>query len=458
MATVVFFVVQRKEFFAQEAKRSLESALSGGSDLEVRIGKISGYLLGRVRFQDVKVLSPGDLPEDKRLVFRVKEISFRYRFLDFLSKKFNSRISIVVQSPEIFWRQHLRLSHRLDFPFLGWMREWALAQKDLIDVSIFNLNLAFEAQEFKLEGVNLTYANNRVKAEIPLRHVTVGVMDISTVINATGDFRLGFFGAEDRVEGEMHTEGSVVNWSPLPKESRFDFSFSRSAFHLTSSDFLGGIEIRGGVDFEKDYQVFWEIDTLNYPLSNLDFILKATPKSLLPSRVDVDLRFEGSPAAPLVEGRARIYEGFIGKKTFKAMDLQVSGVYPTVHLENSRLLLNDDSVMKFADKTLEFRELFHEKTYEGLIGDMQQDTVVWGDWEFRRPRDMNDKPEFLLQRSFGERARLNFHEYERDQTLQNTDSKKLEVGVEYNLPGKNSLKFELREDERFVGVERKVKF
>ena len=181
---------------------------------------------------------------------------------------------------------------------------------------------------------------------------------------------------------------------------------------------------------------------------------------MLPSRVDVDLHFEGNPAAPAVEGHVRIYEGYIGKKTFKALDLQISGVYPTVNLENSRMLLHDDSVMKLADKTLEFRELFRNKTYEALIGEAQQDTVVWGEWEFRRPRDINDNPEFLLQRTMGDRARLNFRDYKRDETMQNsgTDPEKVEVGLEYRLAEKNSLKLNLREDERFVGVERKVKF
>ncbi len=458
-AALVFFVNERKDFIVGEMRRSLEALLSRESDFQVSIGKIGGRFLGEIRFQDVSVMSPGPFPESERVLFRAKEISVHYRLLDFLSKKFDSKISVVVKSPEVFWRPRVHLSRHRDFPFFGWMRQWALARRDTLDIRIQNMSLLFESQKFKLEGINFSYKDNKIKMETPIRHLNLGDMDVSTTVIAEGDFHLGFFGEEDLIEGEIYTEGTIVNWTPLPEESRFGFSFSRSAFHLTSSDFLGGIRVQGSVDFEHDYRVVWDIDAQNYQVKNLDFLLKAAPKTMLPSGVDLNLHFEGSPLAPSVQGRARIYNGHIGNKTFKAMDLNINGVYPTVRLENSRLLLQDESVMKFANKTLEFRELLRGKTYEGLIGEAQQDTVVWGDWEFRRPKDINDKSEFLLQRALGDRARLNFREYKRDQTVQSPeDSDKVEVGLEYKLADKNSLKLGLREDEKFVGVERKVKF
>ena len=460
VAAAVFFVKERKDFLVHQAKASLEALLSRESDFEVHIGKVSGRFLGEIRFDGVEVLTPGAGPESERLFFRAKEISVRYRLLDFLSKEFNSKISVLVQDPEVYCRQKVRVSHRSDFPFFSWMRQWALARRDIIGVRVNGMNVLFPSQKYKLEGINLSYEDNKLKAEIPLRHIGFGTMDISTVINAEGDFHLGFFGAEDSIEGEIHTEGTVVNWSPLPQESEFHFSFSRSKFQLTSADLLGGIQIQGNVDFQKDYHMRWDIDARDYKLSNLDFLLKTTPKSLLPSRFDLDLHFEGSPFSPSVEGSTRIYDGYIGHKTFKAMDLQIEGVYPTVKLENSRILLSDETVMRFADTTLEFRELFRAKTYVRLVTEAQQDTVVWGDWEFRRPQDGSDKTQFLLQRTLGDRAKLNFRDYKRDDSpiAQPNDSDRVEASLEYKLFGKNSLKLGLRDDEKFVGVERKVKF
>jgi len=167
----------------------------------------------------------------------------------------------------------------------------------------------------------------------------------------------------------------------------------------------------------------------------------------------------GSLWAPAIESRWRIYEGVFGKRSFKAMDVSVEGVYPTVRIADSRILLQDGSSMRIADKTLEVRELFQEKTYERLVSEAEQDTVVWGDWELSRQKGNNDRSEFVMQRNLGENANVHFTKFsEGDKPLESRDSKKMEVGFEYRLRAKDSLKLELRDDEEFIGVERKMKF
>ena len=142
------------------------------------------------------------------------------------------------------------------------------------------------------------------------------------------------------------------------------------------------------------------------------------------------------------------------------MDLHVSGVYPTLQLSDSRLLMDDGSTMRFADKTVEFRELFSNRLYEGLVAGEDQDTVVMGDWKFKRPTDENERPEFTAQRSFGKHASLHVTKFNEasEETLDSPEDRNTEVGFEYRLKGKDSLKLEMREDEKFVGVERKMSF
>ena len=115
--------------------------------------------------------------------------------------------------------------------------------------------------------------------------------------------------------------------------------------------------------------------------------------------------------------------------------------------------------MRIADKTLEARELFKEKTYETLVSEAQQETVVWGDWELSRQKDERDQPEFIMQRSFGDKTNVHFTKFSTDEKpVEPRESKNMEVGFEYRLRAKDSLKFELRDDEEFVGIERKMKF
>jgi hypothetical protein len=145
------------------------------------------------------------------------------------------------------------------------------------------------------------------------------------------------------------------------------------------------------------------------------------------------------------------------------MDVNLEGVYPTLRLENSRMLMDDGTVMRFADTSIEARDLFQESTYQTLIADAQQDSVVWGDWEISRTPNDGEQSDFLMERAFGDNARVHFKRSNAEQevpaaTGQRREENQMEVGFEYRLKSKDSVKFSLREGEEFVGVERKLKF
>lgn len=458
IVAVFLFLRNRKEMLLREFSHFLGSSLSRGAGVSVQIGKISGNLLGSVRFQDIRGEAPW-LPEGQNTLFKVKEIQFHYRFFDFLSKKFDSKLEVTVQEPELTWQPRVSLK-KPDFLFLEWMERWALSQRKHLVMRVEKMRLLLGVDKAPLSGIDLFYEDNGLRAEIPLSHITVGDLDISSMVQLEGHYEPGTSDKGGALRGTIRTEGTVINWKPLPKESQFDFVFSKDIFSMTSVNFLGGVELAGQIDFAKDYEVDLSIKAVDFPLSTLDPFLVAKSRNSSPGRVDIDTHFYGSPWAANVESRTRIYHGFIGNRIFKVMDVNVEGVYPTVNLTNSKIQLEDGAAMRFADKTLEAADLFKEKTYEMLIKEAQQEVVVWGDWEFSRPRDINDQPEFLMQRSLSSQSRVHFRKWndESEESFDPSKAQPMEVGFEYRLRSKDSLKLELRDNEEFVGVERKMKF
>ena len=454
-----FFLVlkHRKEVLVRECTRLLETSLSRGTDMKVRIGKVSGHLAGFVSFKNVSVEEPW-LPQGEETLFYADEIRIKYRWLDFFSKNFSSNIEVSVIKPMVRWRPRVSIK-KPNFPFFSWMRDWALSQKSHFAVHISAMTLLFGEEKKELKGIDLDYEKNKFHIEIPLSHVRFGVSDLSSVIKVDGGFQPGVMIQEDAITGQITTEGTVINWKPLPYESKFEFSFSRESFHISSSNFLGGAEAAGQIDFTNDYEIDFTVKAKNYLWANLDPLFNFGKSVGQHTHMDMVTRFQGNPWAPNVESRWRIYGAGFGKKTFKAMDVSVEGVYPTVKLTNSRILLQDGSSMRIADKTLEARELFKAKTYETLVTEAEQDTVVWGDWELSRQKDGKDGSEFVMQRNLGSKANVHFSKFNKDdKPMESRETTEVEVGFEYHLRGKDSLKFELRDDEEFVGVERKMKF
>ncbi len=459
LAGVFFLVRNKKDHILKQFSKALVARVARETDLTVHIGKTRGHIFGLIELEDVAIRRAW-LEDEQSTVFKAKKIQVRYRFLDFLSKKFDSRVEVRLESPEIFWSPRVSV-RRPKFTFMKWMREWALTEgRKHLSLHIENLALNV-AGERRLEGVQLDYEDNAFRAVVPLRHVPVAVSDVSTIVNVSGRFELAIHPNNDFLSGEIKTEGTVIDWKPLPYESAFDFLFSQESFNVMSSNFLGGLQLTGKVDFQNDYNIDFSVKGTDYLFSNLTHFSFFSATAKQTEKLDIDIRFEGSPWAPHVDSRLRVHDGWIGKRSYSVMDLNMIGIYPTLKLVSSRILLSDGSVMKIADRALEASQLFKSKTYEKLITDETQDTVVWGDWELSRQEDSNEQPEFTMQRSLGENARVHFRKFTEDDEqrfVKQEDPAEVEVGFEYRLRSKDSLKLELRDNEEFVKVERKMTF
>lgn len=456
-AAGVYLVQLKKDALIHEAAVFLRKMLVRETELDFRVGRISGKLSGGVRFQDVRIEDPA-LPEGERTLFSAKEIELHYRFLDFVSKQFGSKVQVTVTEPVIVWRPSTHLS-REPLPVLSWLKQWVVSAKGRFSIRLLRTKFYFGSAPLKIEELYLDAEPSGFHAEIPLRHLDLAGADVSSVIKVNGHFEPGLIHEDDALVGDIRTEGSVVNWNPLPAESGFEFHCSRRELRISASDFLGGIEVTGAVDFQNAGDAEWTLHAEDYALSNLSVFVKSVQKVSISGKMNMDLDFNGDLFSPQVKGDVRVESPWLGKD-LKAIDLHVEGVYPTVRLSGSRVLLQDGSSMRLADETVEAGDLFDEKIYQTLVSRAQQDNVVWGDWEFKRGHGENDKPEFLMQRSFGDKARLHFKKFNVDDQdlIDSRETQPVELGLELKLRPKDSVKLEWREEERFVGVERKLKF
>jgi hypothetical protein len=455
------FLVQKKERMLKECTRFFETSLSKQTDLHVTVDRIGGDILGLVRIQGVRVEEW--LPTGNRTLFSAREIRVHYRFLDFLAKTPQGGVDILIDHPEVYWAPRVRL-RRPDFPFLAWMREsFALGRKGVV-VRAKDMDFFYGEGKKKISGVQARFERDKLSLVVPLSHISFDNLDFSSTIEIQGRLVRGLDSSRDEIHGTVSTGGTVVNWKPVLRESSMDFVFSREGLDITSSDVIG-IEVLGRVDFTHDYELDISAKATHYPLSAVSDLLAFSRSFSMPGVADAEVHLQGSPWAPNMEGWFRIHEGWVGSRTFRALDLHVQGVYPTVRLTDSRILMEDGTTMRFADTALEIGDLLKNKTLERLIADAQQDTVVWGDWELSRAESRDERSsDFLMQRSLGDRARVHFRKYNEEEVYPNrrdstgNEPRQMEVGFEYRLQSKDSVKLELRDGDELVVVERKMKF
>lgn len=454
-----FFIKEKKQSLIREGSIFIQDMVSRETGHSVKIGKISGKVSGLIRFDDVR-LEDESLPAGIRTLFQAKQIEFRYHLLDFLAKKFNSKIVVRIVQPEVYWRPSVHV-RRDELPWMGWLRDWVATQRTHLRLEIKGLTLYTGMDKTAWSGIDGMVEGDRFELSVPVRHLSILGHDFTSEFKVQGVLDAAALSGQERIMGTITTEGTVLNWKPLPWEARFTYELSRNDLAFDGSNFLGGFDVVGTLVFKDELSLKASIKTKDYPLSNLEVFLPTGQTHEIKGHLNLDSRLAGPLDQISLEAYARIEGGRSGKKFYKSMDLHVEGVYPTLQLSDSRVIMEDDSVMKFADKPIEFMDLFSSRIYKSLIASTDQENVAWGDWEFKRPLDENQKPEFTVERMMGKHARLlvrKLNEPENEQNFDPSVTDPVEVGFEYRLRSKDSLKFQMREDEKFVGVERKMSF
>ncbi len=463
IAAAVFFIRIKKDTLVREGAIFLQTMLSRETKLGVRIGKVSGKVTGVIRFEDVTLEDP-DLPEGLRVLFRAKRIEFRYRLWEFITKNFQAKIVVNVNDPELYWRPNME--RRNDSPpFFYGLRDLLFTQRERLNLHVKNLTLYIGSEGPTIQNIGMDYESDRFRIDVPLRHFQLGENDVNVELKWRGYFKWGLLRADDKLVGEMYTEGSVVNTQPLPWESRFDYTLTREGLWLDNSTFFGGFQLTGEVLFSDINTADLSLKAHEYPIKNLEQFLGRGEPNAYDGRLSMEARFRGPLDQLATEVNARLEGGRMGGGHFQAMTLHASGVYPTLTLSDSHLLMEDGTQMRFADQTVEFRQLFSTRTYRALITGTSQDNVSLGEWGFKRPIDVNQRAEFLMEHSLGERARVQLRKYnetEQDRRIlepaEQRDRQDMEVGFEFHLRPEDKLKYTVREDEQFVGVERKMNF
>lgn len=456
----VFFLQAKKEALVRLCQDTVTALFRRQTDLNVTVGRVSGHFLGTAVLHDLRVEAPW-LPEERRLLFQAKSIEVRYRFLDFLSKKFDSKIVVTVDRPLIVWTPRLKV-RRQSFPFMDWMREWTLSGLQNLQVEVRDLQVQLE-DGHRLRGIQASLSREALHFQAPLTHLAIGRLDVTSTIHVRGGFEPGNESRPDALRGELTTEGTVINWKPVEDETRFDLVLTSDELRMTASDFLGGIQVLARLNLSGDSALDATVTAKGYPFSNLEPFISGPQSFRMPTKLDLEAEFSGTWLQSQVNFRARIYEGWIGKATFEALDVNGSGVYPTVRLSDSKILMQDGvTTMRFADRAVEIKDLFRSQTFEALVSEAQQERVVWSGWELSRTVDDNDLSEFMMQRLFGDNASVHFRKYNEDPEkpvdMGEVDPTPLEFGFEYKLRSKDSVKVEVRDGEEFVGVEHKVIF
>jgi hypothetical protein len=444
---VFIYVNSRQGILAERFRIYLTERLSESFGLEVQIGTISGDVWGTVSLRDVRISMPN--PSAPALtIFTCGEIRFRYTLLDFLRQNFTGWFDVILNKPVFYanapFGARAPEAHSVEI-FSG------LTQRvhQTARLIIHDGTIAWLGQEGTLSGIDGMIANRSFDLTITLNHLKMGNFDATTTLVVDGQLAGDDSTHALHLVGSAATRGTVINWKPLPSESRMHFDLSRDTLKIWDSEILGGIAVEGSIGHTSRQEVDLTFTAKGYPLKEMHDIFSFSGSQAIGGQMTGKLRIAGAVTEPRLIGECVIGGNDAPGSRFKAMQLFFEGIYPQVKISRSQMILSNGNAMQFSsEQEIGLFELFNADTYERLIARSEQRTVTWHDWTLYRE---GEKDSLSMERPLD--GGTNAAEKE-DSGSEGDEAS----GLDTLFGGKESFKVELKDDEQILALQKKSQF
>ncbi len=449
-AGAFFYVKTRQGLLAERFRQYLTVRLSKTFDLQVEIGAVTGDPRGTIALKDVRVSVPrkDTVPLD---VFTCAEVRFRYTLLDFFRENFTSWFDVILDRP-VFYANvpfSAQAPEARSFELFSGFVQKVRSTARLI---IRNGTIAWLGKEGTLSGIDGTIANRSFDMTVTLNHMKLGNFDTTTTVRVDGQLAGDETSKAARLTGSAVTQGTVINWKPIPRESLVRFDLSRDQFKIWDTQVLGGIGVEGFVGHTTRRDLDLMFTAKDYPLKEMNEILSFSGGQGIGGKMSGRLKVQGAITEPRMAGELIIEDNAAPGARFRAMQIFFEGIFPQMKISRSQMILTNGQSMQFAsDQEIHLREMFSSDTYERLITGSEQRTVTWKNWTLYRE---GDKDTVLLEHPLSQPAVGEDPEGDGEDEEGSDEPPSLET----LLSGAESLKMELKDDEQMFTLQKKATF
>jgi len=424
--------------------------------VEVRISEIESNILGYFSVQDLRLTSGNT---DSGSFFIADKVTFRYPLVNFLSGNFDVGVKIQMYKPVYFLDMPVTYSRKgetegEDNKAIELFAHFVERVMPKSEIEIVDGRLAWQNPAMVIATVNGKFYTEAFDVKLSLNHLKIGDSDISSEITLLGTLSEGNSG-DLTLNIDVSTQQSVFNLVPLAHETVLTVDWTKDQINIVDSNILGGIHVKGKLGFKGKGEVDIKVKMDAYPLANLEPFLRRSREKAMAGRVQANLALSGRLFEPTLQGDVMVSEGYTDETTFKNVQLTLSGVLPVIRISESRVVLADGTAMNFAKDTIHIRDLFSKTTFRRLVRERDQEKVVWGEWVMKRSKGSES---IFVERGMTDDLKLRYKSQDTLESYLQSAPVQREIGLEYLFSEENSLRVDIKENEEFVGLQKKTTF
>ena len=456
-----------------------------GNRMTVNIGSISGGLFRDMVLKDVEFISGKG---EKEKVFQLKRMEISYRMWWVLAEKAGifpvgkhtlENVSVFFSDDNPFVRGHIKL-HRSPgkIEVVGDVSPivFGIEEKRGIKGSFTKRDDEKYDGELLWDG-NLGVSGvldpfgRSVELNVAPLDSKKGVVKIQGGIVEDGEVQIysridkvNLFGTEligdvwlSYKDDEMpvfsfRSESLIVNKRPFWNVSVGGrFSKVEKTVYLEEVKWGEGINLKGTVSTEEPYPVDLKLSMEHVELEEVRSMFTESDQPFS-GKLEGEIEFSGPAQTAEVKGRLYIGGGVMGAMEFRSIFATLKGKLPVVEVVDSRVVQNGGLIS--IEGEMDFSRAAENKIFEKVVFDTDNKVAVWEDWQIAKEERDNvveaKKDNLTITTAMEDSAALD--------AKGATDPMHKQLGIGYNLDTWNSLKFETKDDDNFLGLEHKMEF
>lgn len=285
---------------------------------------------------------------------------------------------------------------------------------------------------------------------LKLNHISIGGNDLLSDVVFDGTFFAGEAG-DVIMEGEVANFNTILNYKPFPDSSVL-YAIKRDAVEIKELKVGESVKLAGSAILKGSHALDMILELKNVDLEEL-FAYSVEDAPPVSGIVNGKLNIKGDLAKPFLNGRLEASNGRMGPLNYDALIFNLSGEFPVIHFNDSKMIKNDTAL--FLEGDMDLRRFGKSRVFENVRIKSDEKMIVWDGWDITKGKD---EPKLSLGRDVGDSFHIDFNTFlEKDLDLAE-EKPQGEVEFGYKVTDEGTFKVKLKGEERFLGVEHKKRF
>ena len=317
-----------------------------------------------------------------------------------------------------------------------------------------SFDMAFESQKGIVRSSGVFSDDGGLSVDLKAEHLKLGNFDIvcdarSSISTVDGQA----VHAGSVLRGEFETRNLILNYRPVP-DIKICYSVAGDNLNIDDARIGDIFRITGKLLLKYPNNMEMVLTSNNVSLSWLFIALGAKDASeILTGTMNGKFELKGTGNRLKMAARIDIRKGQMAELDFEALSATLKGDLPYLRIEDARI--TRQSGFFTLEGEIDIRKIGKNAFFDNIKLSSPDNAINWDGWKSARVQDVQ---EIRMNKRINDDINIDFKKFVADEKVDESIKDNDEVGFEYKLHPKDSLKMVVGKDREFLGLEHKDKF